>query len=71
MSQSNHHGKQQPLTQNQNNRMSDDPGDGSRNAGTPGREGAEPEHRSPEEKAQYEGETVDAFGDDGGDGGGE
>ena len=65
MAESNHRGNHQPLTQNQNNRMSDDPGDGARNANRLGQDGAEPWNKSPEERAQNQPETVDAFGDDG------
>jgi hypothetical protein len=65
MSESNHRGKHQPLTQNQNNRMSDDPGDGSRVSETLGRDGAEPWSKSPEEEAQDDPSQLEAFGEAG------
>ena len=65
MSESNHRGKHQPLTQNQNNRMSDDPGDGARRSDHLGRDGSEPENQSPEAAAQDEPETLEAFGEAG------
>jgi|GraSoiStandDraft_46_1057282.scaffolds.fasta_scaffold710359_2 hypothetical protein len=65
MAESNHRGNHQPLTQNQNNRMSDDPGDGSRLSNRLGPEGAEPQNKSPEERAQEEPEALEAFGEAG------
>ena len=66
MTQSQHRNKSQQLTQNQNNLMSDDPGDGSRNSN---RLGAADKGKkvpiSPEEKAQHDQDTLDAFGDEG------
>jgi hypothetical protein len=43
------------MTQNQNNAMSDDPRDGSRNSNTLGRDGKKtPLEKSPEEESQTE-----------------
>jgi hypothetical protein len=52
-------------TQNQNNQMSDDPKDGSRNSETLGREGARtPLERAPEQDEQDQ-STIEAFGEEG------
>ena len=57
------HGSPQ-LTQNQNNLMSDDPRDGSRNSETAGRDGKKtPAERSPEE--ENEKSAIEAFGEAG------
>jgi hypothetical protein len=54
MSQSNHQGTGQ-LEQNQNNAMSDDPGDGGRKSFTTGRDGKKTAvEESPEEQSQTE-----------------
>lgn len=59
------HGSQQ-LTQNQNNLMSDDPEDGSRNSETVGRDGKKTAaERSPDEKEQHEQSALEAFGEEG------
>lgn len=59
------HGSPQ-LTQNQNNLMSDDPKDGSRNSFTLGRDGKKTAaERSPEEEEQHEQSTIEAFGEEG------
>jgi len=65
MAESNHRGKHQPLTQNQNNRMSDDPGDGARNSNRLGQDGAEPQNKSPEARAQEEPDALETFGEAG------
>ena len=68
MTQSQHRNKSQQLTQNQNNLMSDDPGDGSRNSNRLGAEDSDKGKKvpiSPEAKAQHDQETLDAFGDEG------
>ena len=58
------HGSPQ-LTQNQNNLMSDDPKDGSRNSNIIGRDGAKTAaERSPEEEAQDQ-SAIEAFGEEG------
>lgn len=53
-----------PLTQNQNNAMSDDPGDGSRNAFQPGKDGTTPVEKKPPHDAQDQ-STIEAFGEEG------
>ncbi len=64
MSKSHHEGGGQ-MTQNQNNAMSDDPRDGSRNSSVLGRGGKKtPLERSPEEEAQDESQ-IEAFGEEG------
>lgn len=68
MAESNHRGKHQQLTQNQNNRMSDDPADGSRSPDRTGKgEKVEkaPPRLSPEEEAQQEPSMLETFGDAG------
>lgn len=53
------------FTQNQNNKMSGDPRDGSRNSDTLGRDGARtPAERSPEEEEQDQ-SAIEAFGEEG------
>ncbi|HZH06688.1 MAG TPA: hypothetical protein VEY69_08440 [Lautropia sp.] len=65
MSQSQHGLDKRQLTQNQNNQMSDDPGDGSRNAFKPGdADGDTPVERAPAHDAQDQG-TIEAFGEAG------
>ncbi|HEX2762808.1 MAG TPA: hypothetical protein VHM92_03030 [Allosphingosinicella sp.] len=50
---------------NQNNQMSDDPGDGSRKSDRLGRDGEpSPAERPPEDDAQGE-STIEAFGEEG------
>lgn len=57
---SSHRQPEQQLTQNQNNQMSDDPGDGSRNSDHLGRAGEKtPVERAPDAQDQ---ETIEAFG---------
>jgi hypothetical protein len=64
--QSHHRDKSQQLTQNQNNKMSDDPGDGSRNSNRLGAAGKDkPANIAPEEKAQHDSEVLEAFGEEG------
>jgi hypothetical protein len=59
---SRHEDKSAHLTQNQNNAMSDDPGDGSRNSDTVGRDGKPTAaERAPDQDAQDR-EAVEAFG---------
>ncbi|HEX8124191.1 MAG TPA: hypothetical protein VF548_01250 [Allosphingosinicella sp.] len=64
MSKSNHaSGNDQP--QNQNNAMSDDPGDGSRNSFTTGRDGGKTAaEKAPKQDDQDE-STIEAFGEEG------
>ena len=49
---------------NQNNQMSDDPGDGSRNSFVLGKDGNTPVEKAPKGDAQDE-STVEAFGKEG------
>ncbi len=65
MAESNHRGKHQQLTQNQNNRMSDDPADGSRSPDRTGKGEKESPRLSPEEQAQQEPSMLETFGDAG------
>jgi hypothetical protein len=65
VAQSNHRDKSPQLTQNQNNKMSEDPGDGSRNSDTLGGGQGEPVEVSPEEKAQQDEDALEAFGEEG------
>ena len=52
----------QPL--NQNNQISDDPGDGSRNSDTLGKDGNTPAEKAPEQDQQDQ-STIEAFGEEG------
>jgi len=52
----------QPL--NQNNQMSDDPGDGSRNSFTVGKDGNTPVEKTPPHDRQDQ-STIEAFGEEG------
>jgi hypothetical protein len=61
-SQSNHDDMQ--MTQNQNNQMSEDPGDGSRGPDSQTKGGKEPTNQKPDEQSQNEG-TIEAFGEEG------
>jgi hypothetical protein len=64
--QSNHRDKSPQLTQNQNNKMSEDPGDGSRTSDRLGADGSDRGIRkAPEEIAQDEQETLEALGERG------
>ena len=65
MSVSQHRHKDPQNTQNQNNRMSEDPGDGARGSDTLGKDEREPFNRSPEEKEQRDPSTLEAFGEEG------
>ncbi|HZF94470.1 MAG TPA: hypothetical protein VEZ20_06300 [Allosphingosinicella sp.] len=64
MSKSQHNKNSMQMTQNQNNQMSDDPGDGSRDSFTLGKDGKAPNEVSPEEKAQDKSQ-IEAFGEQG------
>jgi hypothetical protein len=57
------HGSMQ-FTQNQNNEMSDDPGDGSRNSNTVGPDGKIPIEKAAPHDAQDQ-STIEAFGEEG------
>ncbi len=66
MAKSQHRDKSQQLTQNQNNLMSDDPGDGSRISNRlGGADKGKPLPQSPDGKAQHDQETLEAFGEEG------
>jgi hypothetical protein len=58
------HTAEAPFTQNQNNAMSDDPADGSRNSFTADPEGATPAEKKPKQDAQDQ-STIEAFGEAG------
>ena len=49
---------------NQNNQMSDDPADGSRNSFVLGKDGTTPVERAPEQDEQDQ-TTIEAFGEEG------
>jgi hypothetical protein len=63
MSKSSHE-SEAPFTQNQNNSMSDDPGDGSRKSFTTGKDGTAPVEKAPKNDAQDQ-STIEAFGEEG------
>jgi hypothetical protein len=63
MSKSQHDSDGQ-LTQNQNNAMSDDPGDGSRESFVLGKDGSSPAERKPKQDRQDQ-STIEAFGEEG------
>ena len=50
---------------NQNNQMSDDPGDGSRNSETLGRDGGSTAAEKPPEQDRQDESTIEAFGEEG------
>ncbi|MBA3676137.1 MAG: hypothetical protein H0W74_01875 [Sphingosinicella sp.] len=52
------------LTQNQNNEMSDDPRDGSRNSDRLGPDGKSPAEKAPDRDRQDQ-STIEAFGEEG------
>lgn len=52
------------MTQNQKNQMSEDPGDGARNADSKTKGGKEPTNQIPDEQTQNQG-TIEAFGEEG------
>jgi hypothetical protein len=63
MANNQHNSGDQP--QNQNNEMSDDPGDGGRKSFVTGRDGARtPAEKSPEEEGQDQ-SAIEAFGEEG------
>ena len=64
MSKSNHNHNAMQFTQNQNNEMSDDLGDGSRNSLTTGPEGRTPAEKAPKQDQQDQ-STIEAFGEEG------
>lgn len=64
MSRNQHNPDSMQNTENQNNEMSDDPGDGSRGSETTGRDGVTPVEKAPEHDAQDQ-STIEAFGEAG------
>jgi hypothetical protein len=60
----NSHVSNPPLTQNQNNAMSDDPADGHRLTDKPGAIGKTPVEKAPDNDAQNKA-TIDEFGREG------
>jgi hypothetical protein len=64
MSQSQHGLDKRQLTQNQNNQMSDDPGDGNRTSFTTGKDGTTPVEKAPPHDSQDQ-STIEAFGEAG------
>ena len=50
---------------NQNNQISDDPGDGSRNSDTLGQAGAKTAAERPPEQDEQDQSTIEAFGEEG------
>jgi len=60
-----HHDSESDQPQNQNNAMSEDPGDGSRNSFTTGRDGGRTAaEKAPGQDGQDE-STIEAFGEEG------
>ena len=64
MSKNQHNTSSMDKTMNQNNQMSDDPGDGSRKSFTLRKDGETPDEKSPEHDAQDQ-STIEAFGQEG------
>lgn len=62
--QNSHNSDSTDGTHNQNNQMSDDPADGSRNSFTTGKDGETPVERAPAQDEQDQ-STIEAFGDEG------
>ncbi len=64
MSKNQHNTSSMDKTMNQNNQMSDDPKDGSRNSFTLGKDGNTPAEKAPEQDQQNQ-STIEAFGKEG------
>lgn len=64
MSKNQHNPDSTDRALNQNNQMSDDPKDGSRNSFTLGKAGSSPAERPPAEDEQDQ-STIEAFGEEG------
>jgi hypothetical protein len=64
MSQSQHNLDNRQNTQNQNNQMSDDPGDGNRQSFVAGKDGSSPVEKAPEQDQQDQ-SAIEAFGEEG------
>jgi hypothetical protein len=65
MSKNQHNPDQDDQALNQNNQMSDDPGDGSRNSAVLGREGGKTAAEKPPEQDQQDQSAIEAFGREG------
>jgi hypothetical protein len=64
MTKSSHESTSGQNEQNQNNAMSDDPGDGGRKSFVTGKDGTSPVEKAPEGDSQDQ-DTIEAFGDAG------
>ena len=64
MSKNQHNSDSTDRALNQNNPMSDDPGDGSRNSFILGKDGDTPVEKAPEQDQQDQ-STIEAFGEEG------
>ena len=64
MSKNMHRSNEPQISANQNNQMSDDPGDGSRTSFTVGKDGTTPVEGAPAHDAQDQ-STIEAFGEEG------
>ena len=64
MSKNQHNSSSMDKTMNQNNQMSDDPGDGSRKSFTLGKDGNTPVEKAPQNDSQDR-STIEAFGKEG------
>jgi len=64
MSKNQHNPDSTDQALNQNNQMSDDPGDGSRNSFVLGKDGNTPAEQAPEQDQQDQ-STIEAFGEQG------
>jgi hypothetical protein len=64
MSKNSHNSSSMDKTMNQNNQMSDDPDDGSRNSFTLGKDGNTPLEKAPKKDKQDQ-STIEAFGQEG------
>jgi len=64
MAQNQHNPDSTDQALNQNNQMSDDPGDGSRKSFTLGKDGETPVEKAPEGDKQDQ-STIEAFGEEG------
>ena len=64
MSKNQHNSSSMDNTMNQNNQMSDDPGDGSRKSFVLGKDGNTPLEKAPEQD-QHEQSAIEAFGEEG------
>jgi hypothetical protein len=65
MAKSNHHPGSMQLSQNQNNQMSDDPGDGGRKAFKPGRDGPPTAAEKPPEQDEQGPSAIETFAEEG------